>query len=368
MGATLTSSPEITVLTPVYNGERYLAQAIQSILEQTFENFELLIIDDGSTDRTSEIIKQFSDPRIRAVNNETNIGLIGTLNRGIKLANGRYIARMDCDDWSAPDRLSKQWMFMEKHPEVGICGSWVKTIRDTEGELWEYPTSNADIRCRMLFSSMLAHPSVMIRKAMLTENHLEYAAGYIYAEDYELWSRCMDYFNLANLPESLYNYRIHESNTAALHADEKKQTAKRIQQNILKLLGVEASRDELDLHFHLGRGELTANLNNLDRVDAWLTRLAEANQVSQYFPEPEFQRTLAFYWLNACRSSLSLGPIVARRFSKSKHINGLSSPRLERIKLERRSRAPRIFIKNIVMLVRKWLVRWIHLLRAFTKL
>lgn len=326
---------------PVYNGERYLSPAIQSILGQTFENFELLIIDDGSTDHTPEIIGQFNDPRIRVITNEENIGLIGTLNKGIGLASGRYVARMDSDDWSAPDRLSKQWSFMEIHPEVGICGTWITAIRESESELWVYPASNEAIRCRMLFSSALAHATVMIRRTMLMENHLEYAADYIYAEDYELWSRCMDYFTLACLPESLYNYRIHDSNTALLHADEQKQTAKIIQQKMLKRLGVEASHDELDLHFHIVRGGLTAKLDDLDKVDAWLSRLADANQVSRYFPEPEFQQTLALYWLNVCRSRLLLGSIVARRFSKSKHINGLSSPRLERIKLELKSRFSR---------------------------
>jgi glycosyltransferase involved in cell wall biosynthesis len=341
MGETLMDTPAITVLMPVYNGEKYLAQAIQSILGQTFEDLELLIIDDGSTDRTSEIIKQFGDPRIRAINNEKNIGLIGTLNKGIGLASGRYIARMDCDDWTAPDRLSKQWSFMEIHPEVGICGTWVKTIRESEGGLWVYPTSNADIRCRMLFSCTLAHPSVMIRRAMLAENHLEYAASYIYAEDYELWSRCMDHCSLANLPEPLLNYRLHESSTVALHAVEQRQTVKRIQHNILKRMNIEVSGDELDLHYQIGRGGLVADLDALDRVDAWLSRLAKANQISRYFPEPEFRRTLALFWLIVCRSMLSLGPIVARRFSKSKHINGLSFPRLARIKLELKSRCCR---------------------------
>jgi len=322
------------VLLPVYNGERYLAQAIQSILEQTFENFDLLIIDDGSTDRTLGIIKEFNDPRIRVFNNEKNIGLIGTLNKGIALASTRYIARMDCDDWSASDRLAKQLNFMEEHPDVGLCGSWIKAIRESGEEFLIYPTTNADIRCHMLFASALAHPAVMIRRAMLTKNHLEYSASYIYAEDYELWSRCMDYCSLANLPEPLLNYRTHQSNTGVLHADEQKQTVIRIQLNMLRLLGVEASSDELDLHYHIGRGGLIVNLDVLDRVDAWLSRLAVGNQISLYFPEPEFRSTLALHWLNICRSMISLGPIVARRFSRSEHTKGLPSPFRERIKLE----------------------------------
>lgn len=334
MGATLTSSREITVLMPVYNGEKYLAQAMQSILDQTFENFELLIIDDGSTDRTPEIIKEFIDPRIRVVNNEKNIGLIATLNKGIGLAGTRYIARMDCDDWCVPERLAKQWSFMENNRDVGICGSWVKVIRESGEQMWAYPVTNEDIRCRMLFASTLAHPSVIIRRAMLAEHHLEYAADYIYAEDYELWSRCMDYFSLANIPEPLINYRLHESGTAALHADDQRQTVRKIQRAMLKKIGIEASDDQLDLHYQIGQGGLAVNLDILDKVDAWLSRLERSNQASRYFPETEFQSTLAQYWLNICRLMISLGPVVARRFSKSTLAKILPSPLRERIKLE----------------------------------
>lgn len=339
--ALMSVSPAITVLMPVYNGEIYLAQAIQSILDQTFGNFELLIIDDGSTDHTPGTIKQFSDPRIRVVNHDKNLGLIETLNRGIEMANGRYIARMDCDDLSVSDRLAKQWNFMESHPSVGVCGSWVKAFRESEEQLWRYPESNADIRCRLLFSSMLAHPSVMMRKTLLEKHHLQYSSEHIYAEDYELWSRCMDVFALANLPVPLLHYRLHVSNTGEMHSSRQKQTVMKIQSVILKRIGIDANESQLDLHYHIGRGGLTIGLDTLDRVDKWLTHLAVANRAAGYFPEPEFERTLGLYWLDVCRSMQSLGPVVGNRFSKSEHIKGLSSPLFDRVKLEIRLRVHR---------------------------
>ena len=121
-------NPLVTVLMSVYNGEKYLERAIKSILNQTFKDFEFLIINDGSTDNSVKIIQSFNDLRLRLIHNESNIGLIKTLNKGLKLSNGKYIARMDCDDISLPKRLSIQASFMEKYPEIGVCGSWVKII------------------------------------------------------------------------------------------------------------------------------------------------------------------------------------------------------------------------------------------------
>ena len=119
-------NPKVTVLMPVYNGEKYLKEAITSILLQTFDDFEFLIINDGSSDASVDIIQSFRDPRIRLVHNDTNIGLIATLNKGLKLAHGKYVARMDQDDISLPRRLEKQTYFMDNNPDVGVCGTWIK--------------------------------------------------------------------------------------------------------------------------------------------------------------------------------------------------------------------------------------------------
>ena len=123
--------PKITVLMPVYNGEKYLRESVDSILNQTFTDFELLIINDGSTDSSMEILNSYSDSRIRIVTNEVNLRLIKTLNKGIDLATGEYIARMDCDDIADPKRLEIQLQYMEKHPDVAVCGTGVKAVSYT---------------------------------------------------------------------------------------------------------------------------------------------------------------------------------------------------------------------------------------------
>jgi len=126
--------PKVTVLMPVYNGERYLNEAVDSILGQTFTDFEFLIIDDASTDKTPEILRSYDDPRIRVVTNEENLGLSKSLNKGLALARGEFIARMDADDVSYPYRLQVQHEFMTQHPGAGVIGSWAEYI-DRKGEI-----------------------------------------------------------------------------------------------------------------------------------------------------------------------------------------------------------------------------------------
>ena len=158
-------NPLVTVLMPVYNGEKYLKEAIESILNQTFKDFEFLIINDGSTDNSVKIIQSFNDLRIRLIHNESNIGLIKTLNKGLKLSNGKYIARMDCDDVSLPKRLSVQINFMEKHPEIGVCGSWVKIIGLEQKFINKYPQKHEEARhIFYLTRPLLTHLSLSEKK------------------------------------------------------------------------------------------------------------------------------------------------------------------------------------------------------------
>ena len=202
-------NPLVTVLMPVYNGEKYLEEAIKSILNQTFKDFEFLIINDGSTDNSVKIIESFNDPRLRLIHNESNLGLIKTLNKGLKLSNGKYIARMDCDDISLPKRLSIQVRFMEKHQEIGVCGSWVKIIGLEQSFINKYPQKHKEARAYLLFNTPFAHPAVVVRKELVQKYQLEYNENYKHAEDYELWSRIIDYTKISNIPKVLLHYRMH---------------------------------------------------------------------------------------------------------------------------------------------------------------
>ena len=154
---------QLSVVMPVYNAEKYLSEAIESILQQSFEDFEFLIINDGSTDRSKDIVLQYDDPRIIYVENDSNMGLIATLNRGIKLARGLFLARMDADDISVKDRFAKQIAFLKNNPNYGLCGSTVRII-DGKGQRKKrvmLPITDTEIRTYSYFSSPLIHPTVM---------------------------------------------------------------------------------------------------------------------------------------------------------------------------------------------------------------
>lgn len=214
----LTFAPRISVLMPAYNAEKHISQAIESILNQTFKNFEFIIINDGSTDNTVNIINSYHDNRILLIDNKQNMGLVTVLNQGLKLARGEYIARMDADDISLPDRFMKQIKYMDRHPKVGILGSWFnifgEKINRVEKKL-RLPKL-AD----MIKTSPVGHPTVMLRKKFFDKYHLQYDPVYSHAEDYELWIRAIKYMKIANLPEVLLNYRWTEGNVSYIHEKE----------------------------------------------------------------------------------------------------------------------------------------------------
>src|SRR5437899_2426865 len=203
-------APRVSFLMAVYDGEKYLEEAIRSVLNQTFHDFEFIVINDGSTDGTAEIIERYrrADDRIRAYE-QRHHGLVATLNRGLELAQGEYVARMDADDVSFPERLATQVAFMSAHPEVGICGTWVETMGVPSGNVQRYPTDDATIRSWLLFESVLAHPSVVMRRELLAKAGLYYDVACIHAEDYDLWVRAARHTALANIPEVLLRYRMH---------------------------------------------------------------------------------------------------------------------------------------------------------------
>ena len=203
------ADPLVSVLLPVYNCERYLADAIDSILSQTFSDFEFIIIDDGSSDRSSEVMAGFGDLRIRIIQQE-NRGLAATLNRGIGLATGKYIARQDADDLSHPDRLAMQVAHMEAQPDCVLLGTWAEIIEVDRlvNRFHRHSVEDAELRYLMLFNNPFVHSSVMLRKSSLSR-----VGGYTtepdrqLTEDFELWSRLARVGSIANLGEVLVSYR-----------------------------------------------------------------------------------------------------------------------------------------------------------------
>lgn len=207
----LTSPPRVSVVMAVYNGERYLSKAIQSILDQSYSNFEFIIVDDGSTDRTLEIIRSFLDPRILLIINEKNRGLAASLNIGISESRGEFIARMDCDDISLDNRLDIQVEFLDSNPDIAIVGSWCIYMDDQGIPMgtYRYPTRPNVLLWMMHFRNQLAHPSVMARRTFFSQ--FQYNEHCIAAQDYELWARAAGYVKYSSIPQYLLHYRIHES-------------------------------------------------------------------------------------------------------------------------------------------------------------
>ena len=199
--------PIVSVILPVYNEEKYIGSAVDSILSQSLKNIELIIIDDGSTDKTLSILQTYKkDSRVRIVSQE-NSGLATALNNGIAISQGKYIARQDADDLSVQDRLEKQVNYMDLHPDIGILGSNYHTIDENDNILatTDIFTHPIDIVIAEISSNQFGHGAIMIRKAILNEN--KYDKNFKVAQDYDLWSRLIHYTKAANLKEPLYFWR-----------------------------------------------------------------------------------------------------------------------------------------------------------------
>lgn len=312
------SIPCVSVLMPVYEGERYLEEAIESILNQTFRDFELIVIDDGSTDGTAGIVERYrrADGRIR-VFEQANHGLAATLNRGLELAQGEYVARMDADDISLPERLAVQVAFMNANRQVGICGTWVETFDSIDLKVLRLPTDDATIRSWLLFESVLPHPSIVMRREVLLKAGLSYDETCLHAEDYDLWVRASRRTALANVSEVLLRYRLHPQQVVRKYEAEKFDSAKRIRQSQLKYLGLSPAEGELELHQALSTWQFDAKPDFIDAAHGWLVKLKNANEVAGIYQPAVFSRVLGQRWTAICTMATHLGLWTGNMFWRS---------------------------------------------------
>lgn len=203
--------PKISVIMGVKNGERFLRESVESILVQTFNDFEFIIVDDGSTDATSEILKEYvaRDPRVKIITNVQNLGLTKSLNIGVRAARGEYIARMDADDISLPERFEKQVKFLDEHPDHALVGSWAEVIDEKGNKIgkFEYPTEDAELKKILIKINPFIHASIMMRRNALGQIGL-YDEAWRYGQDYELYFRLASVAKIANLPEFLLKHRV----------------------------------------------------------------------------------------------------------------------------------------------------------------
>ncbi len=290
---------KVSVMMPVYNRERYVGEAIESILSQTFTNFELIIVDDGSTDNSLNIINSFSDKRIRVYQNDQNSGIGYTRNRLLELSKGQYLAVLDSDDVAFPNRLEEQVSFLDANEDYGLVGSWAELIDENSRPLKKYYRykENEEIYSILFFHNFFAHSSVMMRSKIIP--FLKYNSEYTPAEDYELFIRIAEKSKVCNLQKPLVKYRIHDMNIS----DENKNKEilnrqRRILKEQLQKLEVYVSEQELDSLFKISR-RFAVSFEELKIAEPIFVSIIKQNAILGLFNKLFFEKYAAYLWTRA---------------------------------------------------------------------
>jgi glycosyltransferase involved in cell wall biosynthesis len=326
--------PLVSVIMPVYNCGRYIEAAIESILNQSYANLEFVIIDDCSTDNTREVIGAYTDNRIVFLKKEENTGYISSLNLGIELSKGLFLARMDGDDISHSERLSKQVGFLSSNPGIVLCGTWYELM--STNERVEYPVENEAIKISLLDFCALGHPTVMFRKEFLIENQLRYDQLFYPAEDYELWTRIAAIGQMANIPEVLLSYRLHEEQVSQTAQSAQLKNSFLCRSRMMCYPIKNPLRTDLATAELIVTNERIKEQGRLKEVVSWLNSLLAVNQETGFYDQGQLQRYIVLkkgelirrYYLN----TTSYSPAVFIFFNREIEYLPYFTP-AERIKL-----------------------------------
>ena len=283
----MNSSPMISVVMPTYNGEKFIHEAIDSIINQTYSDFEFIIVDDGSTDDTPNIIKRYTDNRIVYVKKEKNSGISDSLNLGISKAKGKYIARMDDDDVSFPERFEKQLEILEQNKDIIFCGS---TVTDIDSKVLPTPEQHKDILMQLLFSNPIFHPTAIIRRDVLAK--YKYDLDAVPSEDYNLWSRLIFEGKFHQLQQPLLYCRIHQTSTTARRRNEQLNRNILITKNLYNKLGL-ISENEHDINLKVFTAyDYSVTGRRLRKIIDWVEDLKQKNRTQGFFPSEEFDKSI----------------------------------------------------------------------------
>jgi glycosyltransferase involved in cell wall biosynthesis len=296
----------------VFNAEDYLDEAITSILKQSYSTFEFIIINDGSTDNSLHIIDKYMayDSRIVLIN-QVNKGLPAALNAGISVAKGKYVARMDADDISLPQRLEFQVTFMEQNPEVGVCGTWAEVFGKTAGTI-KHPEKHDELKAKLLFNVCFAHPTVMIKLKFLLDHNIKYDTNFRNSQDYKLWSDLVDITKFANIPKILLRYRTVDSSITSITDSTKTE----LRFSLLNSIFIKFF-DEIQLtdrkrnnkmHFNLGLKErINENKYSYKEINLYFNSIIKANNTVGYFNEKCLKKELSFRFISVFYFNLRKG-------------------------------------------------------------
>lgn len=297
----------------VFNGEAFLKQAIESILNQTFTDFEFIIINDGSNDNTLSIIQNYTDSRITLINNEINLGLITSLNKGVTLAKAPLIARMDADDIAFPDRLFNQYQYFQNNPNCNIIGGNYSIISKNKTISFNHNFSNGQLKTILLFSTCFMHPLVMFKKS----SDSLYDENFKHVEDYELWTRLATKYEFGFCEQKLIIYRSHNQQISAQNNTIQLQKSSQIRQNYLTALGFKFTNEQLEIHNLIGNNNFITNKNTLILIENWLQNLINQNNKLNAISKIEFNTVILKFWLDSCGNT-NLGLKAYQLFGNSK--------------------------------------------------
>ncbi len=293
--------PSTSVIIPVYNGAATIAGAVASVFQQTWKDFELLVVDDGSTDDTMAILRDFADPRLRLLTHERNRGVVQAMRTGVAAARGEVIYRLDADDLAHPTRLARQLEFFDAHFHVDVLGCGADVVTEAGYQLcWQPPETHDALVARLLFTMPFPHSTLAIRREVLKRHN--YASSFPLGEDYEFLSRlaCQREIQMAALPKALTTMRLSPESFSFRQAAGMEAAVRKVHRRLLRRLGLMPSDRELEIHKALADVTLKGTTRSMPEVDLWLQQLLEANEKTRIYARRALKKELQ--WRRLCCS------------------------------------------------------------------
>ncbi len=296
------TNPLVTVFMAAYNNGEYLKSAIDSVLRQTYTHFELIIVNDGSVDNSDEIISTYQDERIICVHNKLNLGIVRSRNLGLDIMKGKYLAVLDSDDLTLPDRLEKQVAFLEANPDYGLCGTYFNVI-SSEGEIMNtirFPQENDDITAYLHLGNCFCHSSVMVRSNLVKKHR--YSTDNVLGEDYHLFLDLKGETKFANLPFIGCYYRVHKKNVSYQMNAEMYSSIKAINRWNLSTINISFTERQLDIHSHflIFNADFFKDDDEFEELEDWVKKLIAVTQSHPLLNRPIIFKFLLHRWFVIC--------------------------------------------------------------------
>ena len=313
--------PSFSVVMPAYNAERFVGEAIESVLAQSMPSWELLVVDDCSKDRTMEVCRSYRDPRIRAFLSPQNLNAAGARNLALERARGEFVAFLDSDDVAVPDRLERQHKALLADQELGFLGSQVRLINEgavDSSHHWIYPEQDAGIKAAMLSRCPFVISTVAVRSSLLKKfGHKVFFPEIAPSEDYHLGARLMGLCKFYNDPNPFSFYRLHSGQLTQEKANLIGQQMLKVQCHILSNIGIEMTNKKLELHHLCNKGD-KQSLEQLESAKKWLEEIYNSNCVTKLIPENGIRSSLGITWFHLCKQQKSKSLILYKEYKKSK--------------------------------------------------